>query len=599
MNQQTEEVLYRPRIFNYVVFQTNIFRLCILTGFLFLLSGTVHIAAQEVSKSNRIEKIDGKKYYIHTVAPGQTLFAIAKAYSMEVADIVKENPSASSGIKPGEELKIPLSLSVHNTFTPSGKVQTYKAEPGQTLYSIARLYGVTVEAIKALNPELKDGLKAGQVIRIPASADEVKSLPDTKANTEVLKAPAKSPAKEEVKSFSGKEKPAETKEVSRVTDLANPGDTTFVLNKIDKYKVALFLPLHLENTENIDPDRATHEQSIILSKSEMAVQFYQGFRMAMDSMKKRGLNTELYVYDIDENDSARMQNLLKKPELAEMNLFVGPLSNGIFHTVSAYALKHKIPVVSPLSQLNKILLNNDYVSKLTPSVTTLLEEQAAFVARVYPKENIILLGNSNSKEAQHATIFKTRYDEIHGSSSAVDSLHLVKGIEALSKLLSAGRTNVVIIPSNSQAYVTDVLRSLNTLLDKYKIVVFGMQSWSSFANIDYDYLNKLSLHYTASSFIDYENDPTLNFVKNFRILASNEPAVYAFQGYDAGYYYLNALYVYGLNFRKKLPKLKWQGLQNSFDLYKTSPGSGLENKAVNFLKVQDYKLVRMLPGKEN
>jgi LysM repeat protein len=599
INRLKEEIPLRLRLFYYVAFQKNIFRLCLFTGLIFLLSGAVSASAQEVSKSNRIEKIDGKKYYIHTVVPGQTLFAIAKAYAIEVADIVKENPGAASGIKPGQDLKIPLSLSVRNTFTPSGKGQTYKAEPGQTLYSIAKLYGVTVEAIKTLNPELRDGLKAGQVIKIPASAEEVKNIPDTKANTEVLKAPEKSIAKEEVKNGSIKEKPAELKESSRVTDLVNPGDTVFVLSKKEKYKVALFLPLHLENTEFPDPDRTTHEQSMLLSKSDMAVQFYQGFRMAMDSMRKLGLNTELFVYDIDENDSVRMQNILKKPELAEMDLFVGPLSNGVFHIIAGYALKHKIQIVSPLSQLNKILLNNDCVSKMTPSSTTLLEEQAAFVARVYPKENIILLGNSNTREIQHVNIFKTRYNEIHGASSSADSLHLVKGIDALSKLLSAGRTNVVIIPSNSQAYVTDVLRSLNTLLEKYKIIVFGMQSWSGFSNLDYDYLNKLSLHYTTSSFVDYENEATLSFVKNFRILASTEPAVYAFQGYDAGYYYLRALFVYGVNFKKKLPKLKWQGLQNSFDFYKTSPGSGLENKAVIYLKIQDYKLVRILPGKEN
>ena len=276
-----------------------------------------------------------------------------------------------------------------------------------------------------------------------------------------------------------------------------------------------------------------------------------------------------------------------------MDLFVGPMSNGVFHSVAAYALKHKIHVVSPFSQLNKILLNNDCVSKMTPSSATLLEEQAAFVSMIYPKENIILLGNSNAKEAQYVNVFKTRYNEIHGLCSAADSLHVVKGVEALSKLLSAGRTNVVVIPSNSQAYVTDVLRSLHNLLEKYKIVVFGMQSWSSFANLDYDYLNKLALHYTASSFVDYENQPTLNFVKNFRILSGTEPSVNAFQGYDAGCYYLNALLLYGVNFGKKLPKLKWQGLQDAFDLYKTSPGSGLENKAVNFLRIQDYKLVRI------
>ncbi len=565
------------------------------------------LSAQEVKKSNRIETSNGKKYYIHTVEAGQTLFSIAKAYSLEVSDIVLENAEAKDGIKPGQDLKIPFAKSVNNTYslqTDNGKPKTHKTEAGQTLYSISKLYGVTIDDLKKLNPELKDGLKAGQVLKIPVpvvvsvspvplkekKAEEKPNAAASNGQAPAVKDDAK---KKEEATHTGAADSYKNKEAAAVKPFKSQADTLFLLMKKDKYNVALFAPFHFEGADNIEPEKIARDLASFPAKSEMAVQFYAGFRMAMDSMKKKGLNVQLFVYDIDDSDSSRVLEVLRKPEMAEMNLIVGPLSSNMFLMVAKYAQKKGIPVVSPVSQQNRILLNNDCVSKMIPSVTTQLEEEAAFIADKYKGANTILISNSNPKEAQHINIFRTRFNELRGASSSADSLHQVKGSEGLTKILSADKVNVLVLPSNSQAYITDMLRTLNTLLDKYQIVVFGMQSWSGFANLDYDYLNKLQLHYAVNSFVDYDKDATVSFVKNFRILSGTEPGPYAFHGYDAGIFYLNALNTFGVNFEKRLSTLKWTGTQSAFDFYKTSSESGYENRAVNLVQILDFRLVKV------
>lgn len=577
----------------------------LLCACLSLLASAGSAFAQEIRKSNKIETVEGKKYYIHTVEQGQTLFGIAKAYALEVSDIIIDNPSAKDGIKPGQELRISLAKSVNNTYslqTENGKPKTHKTESGQTLYSISKLYGVSIDELKKLNPELKDGLKAGQVLKIPVPVSEATVVvkEKEKEKTGDLKPKIAAPLiaspdnelkkNEEIKHLSSTEskKTPESK-----TEKANPSDTLFVLKKKDKYNVALFAPFHLESTENIEVEKIARETGSFPAKSELAVQFYQGFKLAIDSIRKKGLQLQLFVYDVDDSDSAKLVEILHKPELADMHLIVGPLTGNAFLTVSRFAQKKNIAIVSPMSQQNRMLLNNDCVSKMIPSVTTQLEEEAKYVASTYKGANILLVSNSNPKEAQHFNIFRNRFNELRGPSSSADSLHQVKGGETLTKLLSPDKINVLVIPSNSQAYVTDMLRTLNTLLDKYQIVIFGMQSWSGYANLDYDYLNKLQLHYVVNSFVDYENPGTLNFVKNYRILSSSEPGTGAFLGYDAGLYYLNALQTFGLNFGKKLSALKWTGTQSGFDFYKTAPESGYENRAINLVKIQDFKLVKV------
>jgi LysM repeat protein len=563
--------------------------------FLLLLSLNTGLRAQDIKKSTRIEKTGDRKYYIHTVEQGQTLYAIAKAYALEVNDIIVENPEAIDGIKPGQELKIPYLKSLKNNYEVT-KPRIHKTEAGQTLYSIAKLYGVTIESIQKMNPELKDGLKAGQVLKIPAAQDQdttekpKEKVADSGNNT----APVKPQQEFNVPPVKEDTKPAEAKDSKHVADLPSNTDTSFAYIKKDKYRVALFAPFHADYQDNLDVDRISRDMSTLPPKTEQAIQFYQGFRLAMDSVKKSGVNIQLTVYDVDDADTIKIQQILKKTELAEMDLVVGPLSPNSFLAVSRFSKQHNIPIVSPISQQNRILLNNEYVSKMVPSVTTQLEEEANFIFKKYPGQNVILINNpkEGQKEGQYAGVFHTRYAELFNGNIPSDLFHELKGIEGLTAALQTGKANVFVIPSNNLAYVTDILRMLNTLLDKDSIVVFGMQSWSNFSNLDFDYLDNLSLHYAANSFIDYDSEGTANFIKNYRILTSSEPSTIAFQGYDAGYYYLKAIGGYGTNFYKRLPRIKWTGTQGSFDMYKTSPESGYENKAVNIVMIRDYKLIR-------
>src|SRR4051812_41536618 len=83
-------------------------RLLLLPFFLLLFSSPGFAQKGDVKKSVKTETIDGKKYYLHTVEKGQTLYAIAKAYNLTVNDILLENPDALNGIHPGEVLKVPF-----------------------------------------------------------------------------------------------------------------------------------------------------------------------------------------------------------------------------------------------------------------------------------------------------------------------------------------------------------------------------------------------------------------------------------------------------------------------------------------------------------
>src|SRR6185312_12956650 len=86
----------------------NFFRSIILV---FWFISTAHVYGQVSGMSKNTQVINGKKYYIHKVEKGQSLYGIAKIYGQDLNTLIVENPEAIDGIKSGQELKIPAEKS--------------------------------------------------------------------------------------------------------------------------------------------------------------------------------------------------------------------------------------------------------------------------------------------------------------------------------------------------------------------------------------------------------------------------------------------------------------------------------------------------------
>ena len=141
------------------------FTLFVLATFLFPQTQT-----EEIQHSKEKVLLAGKIYYIHTVRPGETLYALAKAYNLTIPEVLGVNPTAANELKPGMVLKMPEpSKSVAKTeIKPSNDYLLHVVEPGQTVYSISKRYNLLVSDIEKANPELRyDSIQINQVLKIP------------------------------------------------------------------------------------------------------------------------------------------------------------------------------------------------------------------------------------------------------------------------------------------------------------------------------------------------------------------------------------------------------------------------------------------------
>jgi len=113
--------------------------------------------------------IDGVEYYEHKIEAGNTLWGLQKMYGVSTQEILDANPQLTEGLKVGQKIIIPTSAD------SSKEIETfnYKVKKKETLYGLSKKFNTTVDQLISLNPELADGLQKGQVIKVPGSKEEL------------------------------------------------------------------------------------------------------------------------------------------------------------------------------------------------------------------------------------------------------------------------------------------------------------------------------------------------------------------------------------------------------------------------------------------
>lgn len=145
----------------------------------------------------------------HTVKPKETLYSITKMYGISVETLEKNNPFLKTdGLQPGQELLVSKTVEpVKTTMDAAKPVTTHLVQPKETKYGIATRYGISVEELERQNPEIKDNLPVGFSLKISGAKGNVAGVPAVEEKP-VLKAPE--PAPNTASTFEYTVKPGET-----------------------------------------------------------------------------------------------------------------------------------------------------------------------------------------------------------------------------------------------------------------------------------------------------------------------------------------------------------------------------------------------------
>jgi ABC-type branched-subunit amino acid transport system substrate-binding protein len=152
------------------------------------------------------------------------------------------------------------------------------------------------------------------------------------------------------------------------------------------------------------------------------------------------------------------------------------------------------------------------------------------------------------------------------------------------------KPHIAIVPSNSEAFVSDVIRNLD-LCQKpgAKVTVFGFPKWRNFETINIELFHQTNLHLSLPYYVDYSSSEVQDFLMKYRALYGAEPTPYAFQGYDITKFILKQMAIYGNSFIYCNELAPASLLQSDFLLRRDSEQNGLKNTATRNIRYNpDY-----------
>jgi LysM repeat protein len=414
----------------------------------------------------------------------------------------------------------------------------------ETLEDVAQKYGVTVEAIIDLNN-----------IQDPSAATRMKILipnSDT-AEAEKDKVTESKPSKDS------------TVVIESVTDTLTPAstdtltvkDTVIVKEPKTSVNFALLLPMAATGTT---------------SKLNY-MDFYTGVLFALYNSSNAGIETDIKVFDTA-NDAVPDSTFFDGCDFV-----IGPVYNKEFKNIMSH-VPAELSVISPLDH-RTTALTDEYPNMIQAPTNRIYQYRDLvkwLASEVQPTDTVLYISETNARDTVAIREMKETL-ESSGLRYNEFSYTILQGRSISSALLSRMTktgNNRIIIESESEAWVNDLVRNLTILSEKAKITLYSPSKIRSFESIDAENLYTNSLHVCLSYNIDYERPEVKNFLLKYRAIFHTEPTLFAFQGYDIATYFINLVNQYGYDWREKLEETPMRGLQATFDFHKKA-----NNSAVN------------------
>lgn len=346
--------------------------------------------------------------------------------------------------------------------------------------------------------------------------------------------------------------------------------------------VSLILPLSLDKLapgQNYSPAD--------LKKANMSVEYYQGFKLGLDSATAQGANFKLQVFD--SKDDAAIHSLGLNPQVKNGDLIVGPIfpeDIKVFAGMFSYSRK---PIVSPLSPASPGLFNNQNLVTMTPPLEYHAKGAATYIATRLKPKKVFILNSGFAEEKLYTSPFKRTLDSLSKRKIQVVTITVVRGnLTPLVPKLSATDENVFLVASTKQAFLMVTLKSLDTLSKKYPVTLFGHPNWEKYAFLKANLLQRLKTHITSTDKVDYKSPEVNTFIRLYRRTYRADPTDFAIKGFDEGLYFGQLLAREDDSFRR-VEQNDFTGLHNSFHFEK-KPGQGWINTHVDILRYENFEL---------
>lgn len=533
---------------------------------------------------SRISSSDEEVFKVHIVEQGETMYKLIKLYNTDQQTLIKYNPNLANGVKIGERVRIPVSLPKPIKREPSkvinGDYIEHTVEAKENWYSISRLYSVSVDALNKANPNLAPALNIGQIVKVPRPG-LIKA-----ESQKISAAPKVSTIITTAPKAATLPKPADIKPAEASKPLIAPIVTP----------VAPVTPKPASTSKPTDmivrvalllPFMSNNQQKQDATIDKF-VEFYEGALLGINKLKEDGVSVELNTFDIEKTEAKVREVLIKNPNLKKMDLIIGPAYSAQVNALTEFARANKIAVVVPFSSKIDSIANNPYIFQNNCTQTKQFNKAAQLFAQKFAEKNIIVLNFNNDTEDEGSEFVRVLKSQLKKQKVSFQDIQFTQeSFNALQDKLTPGKETVIVMATDKSILVKDLLPKISAFNSTDKPVsIFGFSKWESTLKA------YPSTYYYTSFFVARGNKDNAQYRNLFRQefgFPSTSNPRFDLMGFDISTYFIKGISTYGKGFASKLGEYQQSySLQSKFNFVRTGEG-GYINEGIHIVLYDNEK----------
>ena len=533
-------------------------------------------------------KSDNKDLFLYDVKKGDTKYSLSKKYDLSIEKIEQLNPQLKTAeLKEGSSIWLPIEKVVETVakeeINNDDTEQTYiyhQYKEGDDLFRIAVIYGTTEEEIRAMNPEAFKKLRPGMLLKIPGKKkDEYVMHKVTKGETVFRITHDYNITEEELLALNPALKTGTLPEgieifIKPLNAMSGKQKFVYPDYMTGHINVSFMMPLYAD--QNIDLS-VTNKKSQL---RKIVTDYYMGAELAIKDLEARGLKIDFHVYDT-KNNIGTINQLMDDSFINDSDVIIGPF---FFNNTEYVAKKlRNTIVVSPMYSKDQSFNNSKNLIKTGIRPQELNDKLTEYITENHTNEKIILITDyaSSSKAfviEQRLNAKNIPFTKILPSSNK-SGIYVSK--DRMNKSIASGLPNWVILISDNNIVVSDVISTYGVLATRKDVTLFTDKQLTDFEHINISYLPYLKWSFPVTHMTGLDSEKSNDFSRIYKNLYNDLPSEYAYSGYDITYDIL-ARYSTG-DIYSNLKDMYTEGLSRVFDYEKSF--RDYENKGVYLVEM--------------
>ncbi len=334
-----------------------------------------------------------------------------------------------------------------------------------------------------------------------------------------------------------------------------------------EFKVVLMLPFCLEMPEK-------------WKVRDIMADYYEGIEMAIEDLKKQGMNMTLSVFDTKQ-DSLEVIRILSDPEMQKIDLLIGPVYDNELLEAEKFCSVYNIPMVSPLRYFPKKTGGDFPLINCVPPDSLEYYYQGQHAANAFKNFQVVVVENTDKQLKPYAARnFKRGFESISKKKCAV-----IDGKIKTPTTEWNGKDSLFIFYTSKNSSACGLALD-NANKDKW--IVAGSPDWLDVDRSNYSVFNGV---YFYDTYCVPTNDTTYkNMRKTFRTKYGGDPQRYTFIGYDQLMFFGNALMAFDQRFYNHILDRNFKMIHTNYHFVKR--GNLIENAGTNLFYFENYNLYK-------